>query len=110
MRLRRKGHFGDELFTRYIVQSHSAGALDAKTKQLIHLAVALALKCEPCVVQTLQELERLGVSRDEINETVQVAGSVGAGTILAMADRSQDAADAGYWFWRVPKGPAAKTA
>lgn len=27
--------------------AHAPGALDAKTKELIHIAVALALHCEP---------------------------------------------------------------
>jgi hypothetical protein len=35
----------------------------------------------------------------EINETIQVAASIGAGAILAMADRSHKNADAGYHWW-----------
>ena len=31
----------------YFNEAHSAGALDAKTKELMHLALVLALHCEP---------------------------------------------------------------
>ena len=31
----------------YFKETHDAGALDAKTKELMHLALVLALHCEP---------------------------------------------------------------
>lgn len=31
----------------YFAQTHEAGALDAKTKELMHLALVLAFHCEP---------------------------------------------------------------
>jgi alkylhydroperoxidase/carboxymuconolactone decarboxylase family protein YurZ len=31
----------------YFKEAHQAGALDAKTKELMHLALVLALHCEP---------------------------------------------------------------
>lgn len=31
----------------YFKEVHAAGALDAKTKELMHLALVLALHCEP---------------------------------------------------------------
>lgn len=37
----------NENYTRYFTAAHEAGALDAKTKELIHLALVLALHCEP---------------------------------------------------------------
>lgn len=36
----------------------------------------------------------------EIAETVQLAASVGAGVVLAMADRAHDASDARHYWWR----------
>ncbi len=92
-------YFGDPELRTWFHRSHADGVLDTKTKHLIHLAVALALKCEPCVVQTFEDLERLGATREEIDETVQCASAVGAGTMLAMASRSADAAEAGYRYW-----------
>ena len=34
-------------YAEYFDQVHAGGALDAKTKELIHLALVLALHCEP---------------------------------------------------------------
>lgn len=31
----------------YYYQAHQAGALDVKTKQLIHICMTLAFRCEP---------------------------------------------------------------
>ena len=92
-------YFSEPELVGWVRRSHADGVLDAKTKHLIHLAVALALKCEPCVVQELDDLARLGATAEEIDETVQCAASVGAGTMLAMASRAADASEAGYCYW-----------
>ncbi|NMP21190.1 hypothetical protein [Sulfobacillus harzensis] len=34
-------------FQAYFQETHKAGALDAKTKELLHLALVLAYHCEP---------------------------------------------------------------
>ena len=34
-------------FGEYFEQAHAGGALDEKTKELMHLAVVLAVNCEP---------------------------------------------------------------
>jgi alkylhydroperoxidase/carboxymuconolactone decarboxylase family protein YurZ len=38
---------GNSHFAEYFKHVHAGGALDAKTKELIHLALVLALHCEP---------------------------------------------------------------
>ena len=45
----------------------------------------------------------MGATEDEINEVIQLAGSVGAGAILAMADRAREASDARHFWWRPPR-------
>jgi hypothetical protein len=45
----------------------------------------------------------MGATEEEINEVIQLAGSVGAGVILAMADRARDASDQHNYWWRAPK-------
>ncbi len=37
---------GREKFVDYFETVHEAGALDDKTKELLHIAVVLALRCE----------------------------------------------------------------
>ncbi len=34
-------------YSDFFKEAHAAGALDAKTKELMHLALVLALHCEP---------------------------------------------------------------
>jgi AhpD family alkylhydroperoxidase len=104
MREFRRQNMANLEFVKFFESAHSAGALDEKTKMLMHLAVALALKCEPCVVYTLENLKRAGASAEEISETIQLAGSVGAGAILAMGDRAYSAADSGHHWWMAPVG------
>ena len=45
----------------------------------------------------------MGATEEEINEVLQLAGSVGAGVILAMADRAREASDARHFYWRPPR-------
>lgn len=48
----------------------------------------------------------MGATEQEIDEVIQLAGSVGAGVILAMADRARDASDARHFYWRPPRPSA----
>lgn len=45
----------------------------------------------------------MGITDEEIQETIDVAASVGAGTIDAMAKRSKRAAEEKHFWWRKPK-------
>ena len=66
-------------FGEYLKRARTAGALSAKTKELMNLAVALATHCTPCVVRhTKMSLEQ-GATRDEILETALVAIGMGGG-------------------------------
>jgi len=47
--------------------------------------------------------KKLGATDAEISETIQLAASVGAGVMLAMADRAEDAADKKFFWWRPPR-------
>jgi AhpD family alkylhydroperoxidase len=93
----------DTNYVDYYKESHAPGALDVKTKELMHLAVVLALHCEPWAVSHFAGAKKLGATDAEIEETVQLAGSVGAGVILAMADRARDASEAKHFWWRPPR-------
>jgi hypothetical protein len=47
----------------------------------------------------------MGASDEEIDEVIQLAGSVGAGVILAMADRAREASDQHNYWWRQSRQP-----
>jgi alkylhydroperoxidase/carboxymuconolactone decarboxylase family protein YurZ len=38
---------GRKTYAHYFAETHAAGDLDAKTKELMHLALVLAFDCEP---------------------------------------------------------------
>ena len=55
------------------------GALDAKTKELIAVAIAIALRCDGCIAFHVKEVLKLGGSRDELLETIAMAVMMGGG-------------------------------
>ena len=61
------------------------GALDAKTKELIALALSVAVRCDPCIGFHAKTLVRLGATRQELDETLAVATYMGGGPSLMYA-------------------------
>lgn len=61
------------------------GALDKKTKELIALALSVAVRCDPCIGYHSQALVKLGASRQELDEALGVATYMGGGPSLMYA-------------------------
>ena len=57
----------------------AAGALDAKTKELIALAVGVAARCDGCIGFHVKALVRLGATRSEVDDALGVAIYMGGG-------------------------------
>ena len=53
------------------------GALDAKTKELIALAIGIATRCDGCIGFHTKALARLGATKAEVHETLGVAVYMG---------------------------------
>ncbi len=69
------------------------GALDRKTKELIALALSVAVRCDPCIGFHAQTLVRLGATRQEVDETLGVAVYMGGGPSLMYAASAIQAFD-----------------
>ena len=69
------------------------GALDAKTKELIAVALSVAARCEPCVGFHAQALVKLGATRAEMAETMAMAVYMGGGPSLMYAAKMSAAFD-----------------
>lgn len=69
------------------------GALDAKTKELIALALSVAARCDPCIAFHSKALVRLGATRQEVDETLGVAVYMGGGPSLMYAASATAAFD-----------------
>lgn len=54
-------------------------ALDGKTTELMALAIAIAQRCEGCVVYHAKQSHRKGAARDEVLDTIAVAIEMGGG-------------------------------
>ena len=70
------------------------GKLDAKTRELIALAVAVSLRCDGCITVHVAEARKQGATKDEIAEALGVAISINAGAALVFSTRTMDAFDA----------------
>ena len=65
--------------------------LDAKTRELIALAVAVSLRCDGCITTHTTAAIKNGASKDEIVEALGVAISINAGAALVYSSRVLDA-------------------
>jgi AhpD family alkylhydroperoxidase len=55
------------------------GALDGKTKELIALAISVAVRCDDCVAFHAKAAVEQGATREEVLETLGMAIYMGAG-------------------------------
>lgn len=55
------------------------GALNAKTKELIALGIAVATHCEPCIAYHVHDALKAGASRAEVVEALGVSVMMGGG-------------------------------
>lgn len=68
-------------------------ALDVKTKELIALAISVAVRCDPCVAFHARAAVDKGASRQEVQETMAMAIYMGAGPSVMYAAKALEAYD-----------------
>ena len=68
-----------------------SGALDAKTKEL--MAIAVATRCDGCIAFHAEAAAKQGASREELMETMGMAIYMGAGPSLMYAAQAVEAFD-----------------
>lgn len=62
--------------------AQTAGSLDKKTKELLALAISVAIRCEGCVAYHARGAQRTGATRQEVAEAIGVAIQMGGGPSL----------------------------
>lgn len=72
-------------FTQLAQSATKDGALDKKTKELIALAIGVSSHCAGCIGFHVKALVRLGVTREELTETLGMAVYMGGGPSLMYA-------------------------
>ncbi len=68
-------------------------ALDTKTKELLALGIAVAIRCDGCIAFHAESALKHGASRDEVMETVGMAIYMGAGPSAMYAAQAVEAFD-----------------
>jgi AhpD family alkylhydroperoxidase len=63
-------------------QAYEAGALPAKTKELLGLVASMVLRCDECVSYHLIRCREEGVTREEFAEALNVALVVGGSIVI----------------------------
>ncbi len=69
------------------------GALSSKTKELIALGIAISEKCSPCILSHLENLVKLGATREEVSEAISVSIIMGGGPAVAYGGTALKAFD-----------------
>lgn len=70
------------------------GRLEAKTRELIAIAVAITLRCDGCITVHTDAARKLGATKEEIGEALGVAVAVNAGAAIVYSTRTLDAYEA----------------
>jgi len=68
-----------------------SSALDAKTRELIALAVAVTTRCDSCITVHSAAAAKAGATREEVAATLSVAIALNAGAALVYSARAFDA-------------------
>lgn len=74
--------------------AYEAGALDARTKELLGLACSLVLRCDDCVRYHVERCLEEGCSASELEEAMTVALVVGGSITIPHLRRAFEALDA----------------
>lgn len=79
------GHLGIKRFFALDEQAYHAGALPAKTKELMGLVASMVLRCDDCIAYHLIRCREEGVTREEFQEAMNVALVVGGSIVIPHA-------------------------
>ena len=72
-----------DLFMKWYSATMEEGALDARTKKLIALAVAYAIQEPYCIDSYSSACSDAGISPEEMSEAVSVAAAIRGGGVIA---------------------------
>jgi AhpD family alkylhydroperoxidase len=75
-------HLGVKRFLRLDSATYEEGPLPAKTKELLGLVASAVLRCNDCIDYHLEQCIKLGHSRDEIIDALNVALVVGGSIFI----------------------------
>jgi AhpD family alkylhydroperoxidase len=74
-----------EQFAGFIHSAESTGAIDHKTKELMSLAIAVAVRCDHCILWHTDAALEAGATHEEVVDTLKVAVVMGGGPAMTYA-------------------------
>jgi AhpD family alkylhydroperoxidase len=80
-------------FARLHKKAVEQGELTAKTKELMALAIAVAVRCDGCIAYHVHDAVKAGATRAEMIEMIGVAILMGGGPASMYAAHAMDAID-----------------
>jgi AhpD family alkylhydroperoxidase len=80
-------------FARLHKKAVEDGALSARTKELMALAISVAVRCDGCIAYHVHDAMAAGASRQELLETIGVAILMGGGPAAMYAAHAIDAVE-----------------
>jgi AhpD family alkylhydroperoxidase len=72
-------------FSQLALNASKDGALSAKTKEMIAVAIAIATRCDGCIGYHVEALVKLGCTFEEFNEVLGMTVYLGGGPSLMYA-------------------------
>lgn len=78
-------------FARLHKKAVEEGALSSKTKELMALAISIAVRCEGCIAYHTYDAIKAGATHQELLETIGVAILMGGGPASMYATHAMDA-------------------
>jgi selenide,water dikinase len=69
-------------FQEFLKTANAPGALDARTKQAVAVALSVLAKCEPCVKIHIQKARDMGFTQDQIDEAAWMAIAFGGSPLM----------------------------
>lgn len=70
-----------------------SGALDEKTKEFIALGIGISTRCDSCIGFHVKSLVRIGATREELCEALEMIGYMGGGPSIAYGAKALEAFD-----------------
>jgi AhpD family alkylhydroperoxidase len=80
-------------FQEFLQAAAAPGALDAKTKQAIAIALSVVARCEPCVKSHMKKARAMGFSQEEIDEAAWLAIGFGGSPTMVFYNGVRKAAE-----------------
>ncbi|MBS7646477.1 MAG: carboxymuconolactone decarboxylase family protein [Candidatus Bathyarchaeia archaeon] len=78
-------------FAQYVYIAEEKKFLDIKTKELISLAIAVAIRCEDCILWHLDAAIKAGARKEEIMDALKVAVAMAGSPALVYAVKAYKA-------------------